>query len=339
MLEKFQAKNRIIKREREINIQAIVNNSSQTDHELAERIMQRIFARRRLLPVDEEASFTEQITLHLDKVLRFIKQNKTIEMILPAFPAKSPNRNKAIGHLPDYGEYLAIKNLVSLCREIKHVYAPGAKVIICSDGRVFADVIYVPDQHISEYRDELKAYTEQYKFDEIEFYNLENVFERINCYTTLREELMIGYGETLNNLRQRIKDTREASTMYKGVTKFMFEDYSGISAFSGLSRSAIQNKARQAAYRVIQRSNAWGKLLQQQFPDSLRLSIHPQYLISEKIGISLLTQNDVWTTPWHAVVVKDKQEIRLLPCSEAKKLNCVLVYNNGRPSHFETLHP
>lgn len=312
-------------------------NEQWTNVQLAEEVLKLIFNRRRLLTVKEEVPFSEQIAPHLDRVLHFIENDLPIEMILPAFPAKSPSRSKTLGHLPDYGEFLAMTRLTELCKEIEAIYSRGAKVVICSDGRVFADVIYVCDEHISDYRDGIRHYAEQNLEGYISFYNLENVYDHINDFTALREELMIAHGEPLSSLRQRIKDEREASTMYKGVTKFMFEDYSGIEQFAGLSRTALQNKARVAAYRVIQRSNAWGRLLAKEFPHSLRLSIHPQYLVSEKIGISMLTENDVWTTPWHSVVVKDtaKDEIILLPKSEAEKLNCHLVYEQGRPSHFE----
>ena len=48
-------------------------------------------------------------------------------MILPAFPAKSPNRQKQFLHLPDYGEVLALNNLNLLCNKITNIYSKGAK--------------------------------------------------------------------------------------------------------------------------------------------------------------------------------------------------------------------
>lgn len=305
---------------------------------IANQIVRLIFSHRRLLSVKEDIDFDKQIEPHIGKIINYVEQGLPIEMILPAFPAKSPNRNKTLSHLPDYGEFLAMSRLVDFCKEIEAVYSPGAKVIICSDGRVFADLIHVSDQHISDYRDGIRAYAEKRFAKHLAFYNLENVYDTINDYTSLREQLMHRFGEPLCDLRKRIKEQREASAMYKGITKFMFEDYSGIEAFAGLSRTAVQRKARLAAYQVIRRSNAWGRLLQAQFPDSLRLSIHPQFLVSEKIGISMLTDNDLWTTPWHSVVVKDNDKVRLLPRAEAEKLGCVLIYDDGRPSHFERVH-
>ena len=314
-----------------------VQNKIKPSLELAINIIELIFSRRRLLPVTEEVEFDKQVEPHLDNLINCVELEQPIKLVLPAFPVKSPNRRKTLSHLPDYGEFLAITRLVELCKEIQNIYSPGAKLVICSDGRVFADVIHVSDKHVTEYGNALRAFAMEHFSEYVEFYNLDNVYERVDDYAMLREELMIEYGESWIALRRRIKREREASSMYLGITKFMLEDFSGIAKFSEFSRTALQKKAKLAAYRVIQRSNAWSRLLKKHFPEAVRLSIHPQYLVSEKIGISMLTKNDVWTTPWHSVVVKDKGEIRLLPREEAERQGCVLVYDNGKPSHFEKI--
>lgn len=48
---------------------------------------------------------------------------------------------------------------------------------------------------------------------------------------------------------------------------------------------------------MIQRSNAWSRLLERTFPDSVRLSIHPQFRVSAKIGVRLVDSADAWLTP------------------------------------------
>ncbi|WP_229380903.1 L-tyrosine/L-tryptophan isonitrile synthase family protein [Shewanella psychropiezotolerans] len=303
---------------------------------IAHRILRLILEQRRLLPNQEPVKFEAQIAPHLEKVQTFVDNQQPIVMVLPAFPAKSPNRNKTMSHLPDKGEFLALENLVGLCQEIENIYAPGAKVIICSDGRVFADIIHVKDEHVSDYVHELRRYAMHHYPDYFDFFNLEDVFTKIGAYDSLREEMMIEFGETLQSLRKHIKEERQASTMYLGITRFMLEDFSGIDKLSHLSRTALHKMARLTAYRVIQRSNAWSRLLQKHLPFALRLSIHPQELVSEKIGIYLISKDDQWTTPWHAVLVKEKGQFRLMPKAEAVKRSFILVYDNGHPSHFET---
>jgi pyoverdine/dityrosine biosynthesis protein Dit1 len=74
----------------------------------------------------------------LPVVLANIKNGTPIRIILPAFPAKSPNRKgKVLGALPDLGEEIALQCLQGLCDNIRQIYKPGAEVSIASDGLVY----------------------------------------------------------------------------------------------------------------------------------------------------------------------------------------------------------
>ena len=71
-------------------------------------------------------------------VEEYVKDQKPVEMVLPAFPFKSPNRkDKVLGNMPDLGEELALMHLNGLCESITRIYAPGAHVTITSDGLVY----------------------------------------------------------------------------------------------------------------------------------------------------------------------------------------------------------
>lgn len=71
-------------------------------------------------------------------VLDQVDKQEPIRMILPAFPFKSPNsRDKVLGHLPDFGDELALAHLNGLCENIGQIYKPGADVYISSDGLVY----------------------------------------------------------------------------------------------------------------------------------------------------------------------------------------------------------
>jgi hypothetical protein len=88
---------------------------------------------------------------HYFRIAKAIARNEAVIFVLPAFPAKSPNPEKTCTALPDYGEYLALRMLQSLCDRIGSYYEPGAKVCICSDGRVFSDLIKVSDAAVGAY--------------------------------------------------------------------------------------------------------------------------------------------------------------------------------------------
>jgi Pyoverdine/dityrosine biosynthesis protein len=71
-------------------------------------------------------------------VEEYVKNNKPVKMVLPAFPFKSPNRkDKVLGMLPDLGEELALMHLNGLCESIAEIYEHGATVTIVSDGLVY----------------------------------------------------------------------------------------------------------------------------------------------------------------------------------------------------------
>jgi pyoverdine/dityrosine biosynthesis protein Dit1 len=238
-----------------------------------------------------------------------------------------------LSHLPDHGEELALINLNNLCKRIGEIYEPGARIVICSDGRVFADVVRIPDQDVSEYNSTLRQGAVDQGLAHLDFFDLDDVYPGVKDYAVLREDLMVLYGEALRPLQERCKAHSEAAEMYRGITRFLFEDFSGLDEFRGMSRNAIQVMARSNAYRVIQRSNAWGRLLADQLQDAVRLSI--QVRLSEKIGINLIDSGDCWATPWHSVVLKRGNKVQLVPRREAEKMNAALIFKDGRPSYYQ----
>ncbi|CAI3937754.1 Pyoverdine/dityrosine biosynthesis protein Dit1 (Dit1) (PDB:3E59) (PUBMED:18156253) [Commensalibacter communis] len=307
---------------------------------VAEKILELIFERRRLLPDEASISVDEsaETSHHIEKINNFIREQKPIHMILPAFPAKSPNRKKTLDIYPDKGEELALERLERLCRNIQKIYSPGAKLTICSDGRVFAEVVNIPDKHVTEYKYDLINRIASNYPETFDFFDLDDFYTGISNYDILREELMIEFGEPLRDLKERCKTEKPAAEMYKGICRFLVEDFSGLEEFEGYSKTQILNMARVNAYRVIQRSNAWTRLLAQKFEKSIRLSIHPQPKVSEKIGIYLLEADNVWRTPWHSVVIHNANGYTLVPRHIAESKNALLVFENGRPSHFKDTH-
>ncbi|MCU7816685.1 MAG: isocyanide synthase family protein [Candidatus Thiodiazotropha sp. (ex Rostrolucina anterorostrata)] len=310
---------------------------------IANHILDIIFKRRRLLD-DEAGPGTdssiedlppEETDIHLNKIQKMMDTGEPISMILPAFPGKSPNRNKTLSRLPDLAETHSIDSLYSLCRDINEIYKPGAKIIICSDGYVFSDLVRIPDEDVELYSLALIDYYNESYPGAFEFYDLKDTFPQLDSMDAMREELMIRYGESLICLKARAKEHKEVTTMYLGITRFLYEDFAGLDEFRNISRAQIQKMAKSVSYRVIQRSNAWGTLLEEIYPDSLRLSIHPQYRVSNKIGIHMISTDDCWRTPWHSVAVKKNGMIYLENRSNINENRSRLLFENGRPHYYQ----
>lgn len=310
---------------------------------LAKKILAEVMSFRRIPRSSEpcgDSNCPKCCALFLPKIVASVEQNEPVTFVLPAFPGKSPNLEKVLGVLPDYAERLALNFLGNLCQKIKQFYPPGIKMIICSDGRVFSDVIGMKESDVTQYQIELDRLIKEMSLDDISTFNLDHYYNDVD-FDEMRIELMKRYGKPLKSLKEKIRggkkptaspEEQEALRMYCGITRFLFED--SIKPGQTKSRTLIQKEARANACEVIRKSNAWGELIAEYFPKAVRLSIHPQTCGSKKLGIRLVG-NESWMTPWHGVAVETEEGFVLLKRSEAEDLGGEIVYSDaGHPSHY-----
>ncbi|MGH4025158.1 MAG: L-tyrosine/L-tryptophan isonitrile synthase family protein [Pseudonocardiaceae bacterium] len=263
--------------------------------------------------------------------MRFVARGAPVEFALPAFPAKSPNSSKVLGATPDMAERLALEFLADICDRVGQLYRPGARIIVCSDGRVFSDIVQIGDSNVTRYQAELRSMIDGIGPESLDLFNLDDEYTGYS-HTTMRQALMYHYGEDLEVLKQQVRGG-EQLTLYRGITRFLVEDaytpdYRG-------SRAALQRQCRERAYGVIQRSKAWGRLIAERFPDAVRMSIHPQPCGSAKLGINLVETPDSWLTPWHSTAVDIGGRFVLMKRHQAEAMGGELVYVDGRPSHYK----
>ncbi|WP_328954176.1 isocyanide synthase family protein [Kitasatospora purpeofusca] len=302
----------------------------QTVARLSAEILDLLLPHRRASDPDAEA-VPDDFPLQLEQLADFITAGDQILFTLPGFPCKSPNLAKVLSHLPDEGERLSLTFLNRLAEEIGKIYEPGAKILICSDGHIFGDLIHVPDDHIDQYSDELSALIEREGLTNLDTFDLRAVLGDLP-FDEKRARVHAQYAPTKEELREQVLTDEETAKLYRGITRFLTEDTFG---WTG-TKSALQKDCRQRAYGVIQRSRAWGDLIAEQHPRSFRLSIHPQKVGVLKFGIRLLEHTDMWMTPWHSSVLhRPDGEWELIRSAEAAKVGR-LVERNGRPSHYET---
>lgn len=269
---------------------------------------------------------------HAPRVARAVASGAPVTFVLPAFPGKSPNTAKVLGVLPDMAERLALRFLDDLAGRIAEAYPPGARILVCSDGRVFSDAVGIPDDHITAYQDAVRDLVGELPHRGVGLVTLDDLAEFAGLgHEGMRAALCERYAEPLAALRERVRSGEEVA-LYRAITRFLFED-GNTPRYTG-SRAALQRDARARAYTVIQRSRAWGDLLAERFPDAVRLSIHPQPCGAPKLGIHLVETADNWLTPWHSVALWTGDRFVLVPRAEAERRGARLVHRDGRPSHY-----
>lgn len=314
--------------------EGLVGQEPSEPRQLAEAVLRLVFQHRKVpvaQPTCNDPKCVECLAPHLPTMTAHIASGNPVHFILPAFPAKSPNGQKTLGCLPDMGEEIALRNLQALCDEIKAIYAPGAKITICSDGRIFADLVEVSDDDVSAYVAELSRYIDTNDLGDLSVVNLEDLMTG-SGFDEARDQVMAHYGEPFESLTERIRLQPEMQQLFNGIHRFVSEDRAVL--HPELSARQAKETSKKVAIEVIRRSNAWTRFIASAFPHALRLSIHPYPSHHDKVGIRLTKAIDEWLTPWHGVVVLAQDGYQLMKRRDAEAMGAKLIEVSGRPHHY-----
>jgi len=294
-----------------------------------------------------------------DQIMFFLKKHLPINFILPAFPFKSANKYKTLGRIPDKGEELALELIHSFCEEINKIYEFGICFNIVSDGRVFADILKIPDKDVDDYDGILRYKYPQYtKY--IKFFDLAYFLDTADKHDEAREKLLKLFGKSTAKIQEKIETDDEYKKMYLGFSKFILEDLFfimddddknkiGTENTLNISRMKIKNEVKLYAKQVMRRNDAYSKMIENLFPLYVRLSIHAHNNSGPKFAIRLLPMDKVAEklvgdknmhipTPWHNVVIQNEEgKYMMMKKYRVKHLkNCELIYDKeGIPSYYK----
>jgi pyoverdine/dityrosine biosynthesis protein Dit1 len=262
-----------------------------------------------------------------------VTAGEPVHFVLPAFPAKSASARKVLGKLPDRAEELALAYLENVCSQVRALYPPGARITICSDGRVFGDLVGVSDGDVTSYGRGIESLLERLDARSLDTFHMEDLFETAD-FGRMRDQLSAHYAEPIERIEQRVRDYPRHRALFNGIHRFHFEERA--ESTGAASRTQVREACKTLAYQVIRRSDAWGRLVAECFPTSVRLSIHPQDPHSEKIGILLGEAEDAWMTPWHGAAVRRHGRFTFMKRCDAMALpGARVVSEAGRPSFIE----
>ncbi|KAM3499606.1 hypothetical protein MY10362_007154 [Beauveria mimosiformis] len=278
----------------------------------------------------------------------FVAAGQEVQACLPSFPFKSANKEyKVLGSLPDKAEELALARLNTMCRRIREIYPPGARVTIISDGMTYNDLLSISDRETWQYGEGLRRMAHEKGFNHISFARIRDLVDCdlpdklreityvANC-TNMRRILLNVHGRDDLDIDKEIVDNPDTKLTYLGYRRFLESDLKHIfPPDKDRTNRAYKRDVKYLAKQMLKRGYAFAGAVKRAFPHHLRLSIH-ESLGEHKVSISLLDTKTGFTTPWHCSValLADGQWISAPKGEFEKDARLEVVFEHGRPSYF-----
>lgn len=220
-------------------------------------------------------------------VMRLIKRRAPITLVLPSFPFKSPNSaDKVLGKLPDRAEELSLARLERFCCQVEEAYPPGCKMVIFSDGRVFNDLLGVSLSDLRAFEDELQKMVEEAGHTHISFDSMDNYVKNV---ADPIPEILERFNVLHMDFDARIKTEPAIRNTYCSFCKFLERDLAP--QWVGMSRTAMKRSCSKIAKQMMHRNVGFSALVDDSYPDALRISIHQYNNAGPKFGIHLIRRS------------------------------------------------
>ena len=265
-----------------------------------------------------------------------VSDGEGIRFVLPSFPCKSQNRDNTLGKSPDLGEELALGALHSLCDRISRDYEPGASIVLASDGRLYADLIGVPDGDVLSYRDSLLSmYSSMVSaaggVQRIGWYSLDEAFPRVDGGDGKRAALIGAYPKDIGRIMGLVHSDEHYNRVYVGFKNMVISE---LSVDKARSRNSIDKEASRVARAMMERNFANADLIANRFPGAVRLSIKHHDTRTGKFGVNLLPGHDDVGTPWLNVVVEKDGSYDFIKSRQAQERGYELCYKGDQPYYY-----
>lgn len=141
------------------------------------------------------------------------------------------------------------------------------------------------------------------------------------------------FGITPEVLEQRILLDADTNSLYRGMIKFLTLDLA-IQEFP--SNNQLQKKAKLLAREMMFRNEAYSHLVQHEFKDHIRLSMHPSVNNGTKYSFMLIPSEKAFTSPWHCAIAIEKDgSIATIHKRDAIAKGYEIVNQDGQPFYFQ----
>ena len=294
---------------------SILVTQTATQEALIKRIADIIASYRISGPTDRYADTMEPKML--DTLRSFVAKQEPVNMVMPAYPFKSSNReSKVLGPNPDVGERMSLQHLNSIGARIQQIYPPGGHITIISDGFCYNDLVGVSDEDVFAYAKGLHRIAKSLGLKHLKF---ADIFELIGsesppCIAENNANRMEKFRDFLvsflppgYDFDDHIKKDPNALETYRGYIKFLELDLEALLHAKDMSKNAAKRYRAQVARRMITRGKAFSIAVERESSPHIRLSIHASDN-SSKLSVALLPHKRYSTfpvTPWHNVPYMD----------------------------------
>lgn len=265
-----------------------------------------------------------------DKIDQFVTLNRPVEFVMLGLPFKSINiRDKVVGVLPDLGEKQMMKRIENFNYEIKKCYSPGVNVTIVSDGFIFNNILGVNDHIVEAYKD---VAMDLAKNKPIDIYDLREFYRKGQSINTSREKLLSEFSISPEKLEQLILFNPDTNELYKGMIRFMSEEFSIYNFASG---NQLHKHSKKIARDMMMVNEAYSNLVNAEFTDYIRLSMH-NTSNTTKFSFQLIDgdADKIKHSPWHSVLAYDGTSYSTMHRKEAEMQGYELMYEEGRPFYY-----
>src|SRR3989338_4296359 len=275
-----------------------------------------------------------------DGINNAMQNERPIEFVLPSFPVKCFNPLKVRRRTPDLAEIGCLSRLYSLCRDLGQIYEPGARIILVTDGLVYAPIFREPTADAQGYRERIDGLIDNLGFrDYITSIDMDDlVSSRQNEFDRIYQRVE---RQVADHWMQHPNDSDRITLIENTMTNInltMYSERALVDVFVNRNNNSLEQEIRERAtasafeYLVFNQSIREIDLVQRAFPRALRVTCHPK---EGQLGLHLVHPNS-FNFPWNGVgVLRRDGTVRVEFEYEARRNpNYVAVHIEGESDPF-----
>lgn len=274
--------------------------------------------------------------LMLSTIMKAVEASRHLELILPAFPMKSPSLDKVLGPLPCRAELIVLQRLNDLIMQINIIYEHGVTLLIVSDGIVYGDILDVDAETRRAYGAAVRKMAST--LDGLKFCSITELMSDRKLSGAFTVEELLTFAPAGESVEYLIHNDANTVRTYRGFIKFLEVDVAKV-VLDGVheTRSAHKRRLKAIARQMIHRGRCLSHLIAISRPDALRMSIHGHDNSGPKFALQLFSAGHCRAlTPWHNVVCEMSDgALEIMHKRKALHLSLTVVHaHDGRPHYM-----